>query len=583
MTAAPHRRHAKNYDLPKAPGAARIGPSALRCPYPSRMNFKRLLLLLVTLSILAASAYAQEPGDVVPQTDAAAEAIADGAAEAESGTPTDAVPAEEGGFFAKIDSAMGTANGALASVFFYPIPVGGGNSVPLLVAWLVLGALFFTIRMRFINLRGFTHAINVTRGKYTDPNAHGTGEVTHFQALASALSATVGLGNIAGVAIAISLGGPGATFWMIMAGVLGMSSKFVECTLGQKYREVRPNGQVMGGAMYYLSKGLKEMGMGGLGKVLAVMFAVLCIGGSMAGGNSFQVNQSLNAVQETVPFFKDYSWAYGLIMTIAVGVVIIGGIKRIASTAEKIVPSMCAIYVLACLYILFSHGSEIPTAFRAIYDGAFNSDAAFGGFIGVLVVGFKRAAFSNEAGVGSAAIAHSAAKTEFPVREGIVALLEPFIDTSVVCTMSALVIVIAGAYPGGELAEAAAPFVADNNGAGLTSMVFGQDLWWFPYILSVAVSLFAFSTMISWSYYGERCWSYLFGDKSSLVYKVIFLVFTFIGSIVTSTQILEFGDLMILGMAFPNVLGVVLLSGKVRNDLTSYWSDLKSDKFPTYK
>ncbi|MCP4092783.1 MAG: alanine:cation symporter family protein [Planctomycetes bacterium] len=547
------------------------------------MNFKRLLLLLVTLSILAASAYAQEPGDVVPQTDAAAEAIADGAAEAESGTPTDAVPAEEGGFFAKIDSAMGTANGALASVFFYPIPVGGGNSVPLLVAWLVLGALFFTIRMRFINLRGFTHAINVTRGKYTDPNAHGTGEVTHFQALASALSATVGLGNIAGVAIAISLGGPGATFWMIMAGVLGMSSKFVECTLGQKYREVRPNGQVMGGAMYYLSKGLKEMGMGGLGKVLAVMFAVLCIGGSMAGGNSFQVNQSLNAVQETVPFFKDYSWAYGLIMTIAVGVVIIGGIKRIASTAEKIVPSMCAIYVLACLYILFSHGSEIPTAFRAIYDGAFNSDAAFGGFIGVLVVGFKRAAFSNEAGVGSAAIAHSAAKTEFPVREGIVALLEPFIDTIVVCTMTALVIVIAGAYPGGELAEAAAPFVADNNGAGLTSMVFGQDLWWFPYILSVAVSLFAFSTMISWSYYGERCWSYLFGDKSSLVYKVIFLVFTFIGSIVTSTQILEFGDLMILGMAFPNVLGVVLLSGKVRNDLTSYWSDLKSDKFPTYK
>ncbi|MDP7061974.1 MAG: alanine/glycine:cation symporter family protein [Planctomycetota bacterium] len=545
------------------------------------MNFKRLLLLLATLSILAAPAFSQT-GDVVPQTEAAAEPIADGT-QAESEIATDTAPPEDGGFFAKIDSAMGTANGVLGSVFFYPIPVGGGNHIPLLVAWLVLGATFFTFRMRFINVRGFTHAINVTRGKYTDPNAHGTGEVTHFQALASALSATVGLGNIAGVAIAISLGGPGATFWMIMAGVLGMSSKFVECTLGQKYREVRPNGQVMGGAMYYLSKGLKEMGMGGLGKVLAVMFAVLCIGGSMAGGNSFQVNQSLNAVKETVPFFADYSWAYGLIMTIAVGVVIIGGIKRIASTAEKIVPSMCAIYVMACLYILFSHGSEIPGAFGAIIDGAFNPDAAFGGFIGVLVVGFKRAAFSNEAGVGSAAIAHSAAKTEFPVREGIVALLEPFIDTIVVCTMTALVIVIAGAYPGGELAEAAAPFVEADNGAGLTSMVFGQDLWWFPYILSVAVSLFAFSTMISWSYYGERCWSYLFGDKSSLVYKIIFLAFTFIGSIVTSTQILQFGDLMILGMAFPNVLGVVLLSGKVRKDLTSYWSDLKSDKFPTYK
>jgi AGCS family alanine or glycine:cation symporter len=490
---------------------------------------------------------------------------------------------KEASMFDGVDAAMGKANAALEKVFFAPIPLWGDSTVPLLVAWLVCGALFFTFRMRFINLRAFGHAINVTRGKYTDPNSHGEGEVSHFQALASALSATVGLGNIAGVAIAISMGGPGATFWMIMAGLLGMSSKFVECTLGQKYREVRPNGQVMGGAMYYLSRGLKQMGMGGLGKVLAVMFAVLCIGGSLAGGNSFQVNQSLNAVQETIPFFQDYNWVYGLIMTIGVGVVIIGGIKRIASTAEKIVPSMCAVYVAACLFILFKNAGEIGGAFGAIFEGAFNPSAAFGGFIGVLVVGFQRAAFSNEAGVGSAAIAHSAAKTEFPIREGIVALLEPFIDTIVVCTMTALVIVISGAYPGGELADLAAPYVESNNGAGLTSMVFGTQISWFPYILSVAVALFAFSTLISWSYYGERCWSYLFGDQSSLAYKVLFLAFTFIGSVVTSTNILAFGDLMILGMAFPNILGVVLLSGQVRQDLVVYWEKLKSGSFATYK
>ena len=532
------------------------------------MNFQRFLFLLLSLALLTGPGLAQE------------EAVAEVVEAAEQAADTEA----EGGLFDAVDGVMGTVNTKLGNVFFYPIPIpGSSEKVPLLVAWLVLGAIFFTARMRFINLRGFTHAINVTRGKYTDPNSHGEGEVSHFQALASALSATVGLGNIAGVAIAISLGGPGATFWMIMAGLLGMSSKFVECTLGQKYREVRPNGQVMGGAMYYLSKGLKNMGMEGLGKVLAVMFAILCIGGSLAGGNSFQVNQSLGAIRETYGFDPGYNWVYGALMTVAVGVVIIGGIKRIASTAEKIVPSMCGLYVLACLFILFKNGGAIPAAFGSIFQGAFNPDAAFGGFIGVLVTGFKRAAFSNEAGVGSAAIAHSAAKTEYPVREGIVALLEPFIDTVLVCTMTALVIVISGAYPGGELADLAAPYVTSNNGAGLTSKVFGTQISWFPYVLSVAVALFAFSTLISWSYYGERCWAYLFGDGSSLVYKLIFLAFTFIGSVVTATNILEFGDLMILGMAFPNILGVVLLSGQVRQDLVVYWQKLKSGSFATYK
>jgi len=450
-------------------------------------------------------------------------------------------------------------------------------TIPLVVGWLVVGAIFFTIRMGFINFRGFKHAIDVVRGKYDNPDAEG--EVSHFQALSSALSATVGLGNIAGVAIAVSLGGPGAIFWMIIAGFLGMSSKFTECTLGQKYRETRPDGRVMGGAMFYLTKGLAEKGFGGFGKVLAVLFAILCIGGSFGGGNTFQVNQSLNAVQETLPWLADHRWVFGLVMAVLTGLVIIGGIKRIALTAEKIVPAMCGIYLLTCLAVLFRHASEIPAAFGTIIDSAFNPGAAWGGFIGVLVIGFKRAAFSNEAGVGSAAIAHSAARTKYPVREGIVALLEPFIDTIIVCTMTGLVIVITGHYEGGSAAEVAKPFAEANNGAGLTSKVFEAEIVWFPYILSVAVVLFAFSTMISWSYYGERCWAWLFGDGSSMVYRWLFLLMVFLGSIITSTNVLDFGDLMILGMAFPNVLGLYFLAGGVKSDLNDYLDKLKKGEF----
>ncbi len=531
--------------------------------YTDPMSFNRILLTLTTLLVTLAPATATVAATVAVQEEAVA---------------ADA----QGGVLGSIDTGAGFVVSKLGAVFFYDIAPGDTN-IPLVVAWLVIGSIFFTIRMGFINVRGFRHAIRITAGRYTDPNSHSAGEVTHFQALASALSATVGLGNIAGVAIAVSTGGPGAIFWMIMAGFLGMSAKFTECTLGQKYREVRPDGRVMGGAMFYLSKGLAEMKMAKLGKGLAAMFAILCIGGSLGGGNTFQVNQSLNALQETAPWLAEHRWVYGLIMASLVGVVIIGGIKRIASTAEKIVPSMCGIYVLACLAVLFMNASHIGTAFGTIFSNAFTMEAGWGGFLGVLVIGFKRAAFSNEAGVGSAAIAHSAAKTDYPVREGIVALLEPFIDTIVVCTMTGLVIVISGAYDGGALAEAAQPFADANNGAGLTSMVFSETIWWFPYVLSVAVVLFAFSTMISWSYYGERCWAYLFGDNASMSYRILFIVFAFLGSIITSTNVLDFGDLMILGMAFPNVLGVVLLSGKVRQDLNSYWSKLKSGDFPVYK
>ena len=467
--------------------------------------------------------------------------------------------------------------------FFQLIPIGVDDSdgepirVPLLVMWLVLGSIFFTVRMAFVQFRVFRHAIEVTRGRYDDPEDEG--EVSHFQALTAALSATVGLGNIAGVAIAISIGGPGATFWMIMAGFLGMASKFVECTLGQLYREVRRDGSVMGGAMCYLSTGLKEKGMGGLGKVLAVIFAVLCMGGSFAGGNSFQVNQSLGAIKEAIPSLEGFEWIYGLIMTAMVAVVIVGGIKRIAATAEKIVPLMCGIYVAACLIVLVMKMGEIPAAFGTILSEALRPEAGFGAIIGVLVVGFQRAAFSNEAGVGSAAIAHAAAKTKYPIREGVVASLGPFIDTVVICTMTALVIVITGAYNDPDLQH----LVDGNNGAALTSMAMqGAIGSWFKYVLAIAVMFFAYSTMISWSYYGERCWVWLFGDASSMIYKMIFLVFVFLGSVVSATSVLEFGDLMILGMAFPNVLGVVILSGKVRTLTDEYLARLKAGEFKVY-
>ena len=502
--------------------------------------------------------------------------------------------AKETGMSDQIDAVVGKLVGWIASVFFFPVYESSeGSTVPLVVAWLVIGAIYFTIRMGFINFRGFKHAIDVVRGKYDSKDAEG--EVSHFQALSSALSATVGLGNIAGVAIAVSLGGPGAIFWMIVAGFLGMSSKFTECTLGQKYRLTRPDGRVMGGAMYYLQNGLAEFGEGpyigpntrkalkALGKLLAVSFVVLCIGGSFGGGNTFQVNQSLNAVQESIPWFGEHRWVFGLIMAALTGLVIIGGIKRIAQTAEKIVPTMCGVYMLACIVVLLKHAGEIPDAFGTIFDSAFNPGAAWGGFIGVLVQGFKRAAFSNEAGVGSAAIAHSAAKTKEPVREGIVALLEPFIDTIIVCTMTGLVIVITGHYAGGSSAEVAEPFAAINNGAGLTSTVFASEISWFPYVLSAAVVLFAFSTMISWSYYGERCWAWLFGDGSSMVYRILFLIMVFLGSIITSTNVLDFGDLMILGMAFPNVLGMYFLSGGVKKDLNAYMTKLKNGEFDSEK
>ena len=467
------------------------------------------------------------------------------------------------------NDAFGTINGYLAGVLFYDVMPGEAN-MPFIVAWLITGAVYLTFRFGFINIRMMGHAFQILRGKYH--SAEAKGDVTSFQALTTALSATVGLGNIAGVAIAISIGGPGATFWMIIAGFFGMTSKFTEVTLGQMYREFRPDGRVLGGAMEYLSRGFAEKGMAKTGRILAILFALLCIGGSLGAGNLFQVSQSMGAVQAEIPFFKDYRIVYGLIMAFAVGVVIIGGIRRIAHTAEAIVPVMVLIYLTACLWIIFTHAGEVPAALMMIVSEAFNPTAAVGGMVGVIVQGFKRAAFSSEAGIGSAAIAHSAATVKYPVRQGFVALYEPFIDTIIICTMTALVIVLTGVYNAPEHQA----LVEASKGAALTSVAFGTMISWFPTILSISVVLFAYSTMISWSYYGERCWTYVFGERYSMVYRVIFVMFVVLGSVVSASNILDFSDLLVLAMAFPNFLALYLLQGKVSAALKEYLGKLRS-------
>lgn len=449
-----------------------------------------------------------------------------------------------------------------------------GVKIPFVVMWLLLGGTFLTLRMGFINFRAFRHAIDLVRGKYDD-KSH-VGDVSHFQALSSALSGTVGLGNIAGVAIAIGVGGPGATFWMILCGLLGMTSKFSECTLAVMYRRTDAHGMVLGGPMVYLREGLGKMGLGALGGVLAILFTILCIGGSFGGGNSYQVAQSLNALQAEpmFAFLKDSPWIYGLLMTVLVGVVIIGGIKSIGNFAGAVVPVMCVAYMAVCFCVLALNYRYIPFAIMQIVTGAFSSNALYGGFLGVMVIGMKRAAFSNEAGAGSAAIAHSAAKTDKPISEGMVALLEPFIDTVLVCTLTALTVVATGVYRQPEIQQLA----VDQKGSMVTLAAFTQnpDFDWFRYVLYLAVFLFAYSTCVSWSYYGERCFVSLFGEKWSMLYKILFLVFTFLGSVISPKNILEFSDMLILGMAVPNLIGVFLMSGMIRRELDKYWADYQS-------
>jgi len=521
------------------------------------------------------------------------------------------IPEKTKGLDQRINEGFQPITDAWSSIVFYAVNIGG-QQVPLVVILLVCGALFFTLYFGFVNIRRFGLAIQVVRGKHDDLEKDAAdvtpknlnvvggdivdtikdeskhGEVNHFQALATAVSGTVGLGNIAGVAIAIAIGGPGATFWMIVCGLLGMSSKFVECTLGVKYRDIDANGVVYGGPMYYLTKGFKEIKMAGLGKVLAVLFAILCVGGSFGGGNAFQSNQ---AAQQIVAMTgmqgSSAGFIVGVILAIITGIVIIGGIKKIAKVTEKIVPFMAIIYIAASLIIIFANFSFIDDAFRMIWNEAFNPRAGLGGLMGVLIVGFKRAAFSNEAGAGSASIAHSAVKTKYPASEGVVSLLEPFIDTVVICTMTALVIIMFNRegimFPYGGDGKGSVVLEATGvsaSGVDLTTLAYNDVIPHFSYVLTVAIVLFAFSTMISWSYYGLQAWKFLFGRGkiADLTYKLLFLLFVVIGASISLSAVTDFSDAMILAMVFPNMIGLLFLFPKVRDEMNRYMKAIKESR-----
>ncbi len=484
----------------------------------------------------------------------------------------------------KVNAAFATATGPFVNLIFAPFP---GTDFPWIVMWLVVGATIFTLYFGFVQFRFFGHAIRLVKGDYSDPND--AGEVSHFQALTTALSGTVGLGNIAGVAVAVGIGGPGATFWMILAGLLGMASKFTECTLAVKYRNEYPDGTVSGGPMYYMKKGFSELGLPG-GSILAILFAIFCILGSLGGGNMFQANQAHAQIEGIFGEFP--GWITGLVFAAVVFAVIVGGIKSIAHVTEKVVPFMGILYVGASLIIIAVNYQQIGWAFGQIFAGAFTGLGVAGGLVGALIQGFKRAAFSNEAGVGSAAIAHAAVRTKEPITEGFVSLLEPLIDTVVICTMTALVITISGQlitdpatgrYVLNEAGTAIAT-IGDTSGVALTSAAFGSAISWFPYVLALAVVLFAFSTMLSWSYYGLKAWTYLFGEGkgSELTFKVIFCVFIVIGAAASLGPVIDFSDAAIFSMAVINIFALYFLMRLVRRELNSYAGRLRSGEIQAF-
>jgi len=444
--------------------------------------------------------------------------------------------------------------------------------LPFMVIWLILGAVFFTFRFGFINIRGIKHSLDLVRGKYDDPEA--VGEVTHFQALATAVSGTVGLGNIAGVAVAIATGGPGATFWLILAGLLGMSTKFVECTLGVKYRVLEEDGTISGGPMEYLKKGFEERGFKNIGKVLSTLYAIVIMLAAFAAGSMFQANQAAAQLSSVLGVGGLAKTFIGIGIAVLVGVVIVGGLKGIAKVTDKVVPSMAGLYILMCVIVIGANISELGNAFSLIFNGAFEADAIYGGFLGVMVLGFQRAAFSNEAGLGSASIAHSAAKTKHPVAEGFVALLEPFIDTVVVCTLTALVLIFTGTYTGYE-----------ETGSALTAVAFAKVIPGASIFLTIAIFLFAFSTILTWSYYGVQAAQSLFGETKIVtnIFKVVFLLTVVLGASIGLGAVIDFADYMFLTLAIPNLLGLYLMSGSVSKDLKEYFAKVKSGEIAKTK
>lgn len=477
-----------------------------------------------------------------------------------------------------IDGFFSSTFGWFVNLIFYSVPIGGA-SFPLIVGWLLLAAIVFTVYFGMPQFSRFKLALDLVRGRYTDPNSRDPGETSHFQALATALSGTVGLGNIAGVGAALAIGGPGATFWMIVVGLLGMASKFTECTLGVKYRTILPSGAVSGGPMYYLRDGLAERGFATLGKVLAVMFSVMVILGALGGGNMFQGNQANAMLVQTFGLPTGYGWVVGLALAALVFAVIIGGMPSIAAVTSRLVPWMAYLYIGMALIVIVLNIGQVPAAISAIFSGAFSAEGVAGGFVGALIQGLKRATFSNEAGVGSAAIAHSTVKTKEPVTEGLVSLLEPFIDTVIICTMTALVITIAGLNAGPF------PNAGGLSGVNLTAASFQATFDWFRYPLAIAVVMFAISTMISWAYYGLKGWTYLFGEgkTTELIYKLLFCFFVVVGASISFGAVIDFSDAAIFAMSIFNIIGLYMLAPVVKAEYRKFMAKVDSGEFKLYR
>jgi len=476
-----------------------------------------------------------------------------------------------------IDEKVAPVSDAVSGFVFYPVSINGVDT-PIIIIWLVVGAIVFTIATKGIGVWGFKHALDLIFGKTKKEEVKDSGddgEVSSFQALATALSGTVGLGNIAGVAVAITMGGPGAVFWMIIGSIFGMATKFMEATLGVKYRRVNPDGSVSGGPMYYISHGLTKMKMRWLGQPLAVLFSWMCIAAAIGGGNMFQITMATSQIVEITggkeSFFYTNSWVFGLIIAIIIGAIIIGGIKSIAKVTEKIVPFMCLLYIFSGLIVILYHFTEIPNVIALIFNEAFYPKAVEGGVIGSIIWGLRRSVQSNEAGVGSAPIAYAAVKTHEPASQGFVSLLEPFIDTVVLCSITAFVIILTGTHMD----------TTGLAGVSLTSRAFESVIPFFPYILAVAITLFALSTILSWSYYGQKSWNYLFGegDKRTRVFQLIFCAFIVIGSSMNMTSIIDFTDAMMLAMAVPNIIGIYLLTPQILRELKVYCQRYKVGLF----
>lgn len=470
------------------------------------------------------------------------------------------MPANENADFAQqIDNAFAPVSEFVNRIIFYSIDVFG-VSLPLVVIWLISAAVILTVSLRFINLTGFGHALALVSGKRTHHLRGGDGEISHFQALASALSGTVGLGNIASVPLAIAIGGPGAVFWMILAGFFGMSSKFAECALAVKYRRIEPDGRTIGGPMFYIEEVFRRRGMKTLGKAAAIFFAVMAMGGSIS---LLQVNQSYAQLSSVTGV--DAPLAYGIILCSLVAFVILGGIRRIGFVSGVLVPAMGVIYLGAGLIIIAMNFGEVPKAIAKIFEGAFGLDAAGGGMVGALVNGIKRATYSNEAGIGSSAIAHSAVKTNEPLTEGFVASLEPFIDTIVVCTITALVVIVTGAYE---------PYLhhPPERGIEITSAAYASAFSWFPILLLVASMLFAFTTLVSWSYYGAQAAAYVFGPskKVDVAFKLTLCAILSLGAAISLSNIINFIDAMLFGMCIPNIIALYLLLPELKRDIADY-------------